>query len=165
MFTKATPYPSSYYQNGIKVTTFEATRYLAHAKTLNYLAAITALQKAKKKKAVEAIYIDRLKNIYEGTTSNFFAVINDKLITPKEGVLIGITRRAALKIANKLGIIVLIRNLNLKEVANFQEAFITASNKEIMPVARIDDKIVGNGKVGQVTKKLMEEFRNLTQIS
>lgn len=163
MFTKAVPYPNELYQNGVKVITFVASRFLARAKSLNYLAAISALQEAKQKNAVEAIYIDEEKNIFEGTTTNFFAVIGGSLITSEEGILKGITRKAILDLVEELGIPLEIREMNMREMHAFSEAFITASNKEVMPVVQIDDTKVGDGKVGKITQKIMDAYRKLTE--
>lgn len=164
IFTEVVEYPKEYYQKGVKVITYPAERIFPTVKSLNYLSGIVALQKAKKEKAVEAIYIDKNGRILEGTTSNFFAVINDQLITPKEEILFGITRKVVIDLAKKLKIPVKEENLYLSQIKNFSEAFITASNKEIMPVVRIDENItIGSGQVGKITKKLMEEFWRLTK--
>lgn len=165
IFTKATDCPVEHYEQGVRLITIPASRVLTEAKSLDYLMAVVAMQGAKDKRADEALYVDRSGKIYEATRSNFFAVIGGKLVTVKNGILLGVTRRVVLELSRKLNIIVVERDLFLHEVKNFKEAFITASNKEIMPVVRIDDKIVGNGKVGPATKRLMEEFRKLTQIS
>lgn len=159
IFTPAVNYPKSYYQKGVKVISYQEERVLPETKSLNYLTAIIALQKAKKEKAVEAIYVDQKGKIFEGTTSNFFAVINDKLITPKEKILFGITRKLVINLAKKLKIDFEEKNLYLSQIKSFSEAFITASNKEIMPVVKIDDQIIGEGKPGKITRQLMKEFR------
>lgn len=161
IFTEAVDYPKEYYQKGVKVITYPAERIFPKAKSLNYLAGIVALQKAKKQKAVEAIYIDKNGRILEGTTSNFFAVINNQLVTPKEEILFGITRKVVINLAKKLKIPVKEEDLYLSQIKNFSEAFLTASNKEIMPVVRVDNKMIGNGRVGEITKRLMKEFWKL----
>lgn len=124
---------------------------------------VAELKRAREKGALEIIHVDEKKRIYEGMTSNFFAVMEGQLVTPKGRILPGITRAVVLEIADKLSIPYEERNLYLKEIPNFLEAFITASNKEIMPVVQIDEKKVGNGKVGELTKKLIREFRALTR--
>jgi len=161
MFTPVVAYPKRYYTKGVKVITYQAQRLLPQAKSLNYLEGIIALQKAKKEKAVEAVYTAYGK-IFEGVTSNFFAVINGKLVTPKNEILPGVTKKVVLSIAKRLKIGVEEREIKLSEIKNFQEAFLSASNKEIMPVVRIDETIVGNGRVGKITQRLMKEFRQMT---
>lgn len=160
IFTQALDYPKLYFEKGIKIITYKAKRTFPFAKTLNYSAGILALQKARAQKALEAIYIDD-KYAYEGITSNFFGVVGGKLVTTKSDILIGVTRNMVLKIAKEKKIKVVERSIHLKEIPQFQEAFLTASNKEIMPVVRIDNKKVGNGKVGQITKELLAAYRNI----
>jgi len=162
MFTPATLYPRQYFEKGIALITHPFSRLFPEAKSLNYLAGVLAIKKAKKQKAVEALYVDK-KKIYECVTSNFFAVVGEKLITPKQNILIGITRQVVINLAKKLGFKVEERDLFLKEIPKFSEAFITASNKEIMPVVRIDNQRISNGKVGKITKILMKEFKDLTK--
>lgn len=162
MFAPVADFPKSYFTDGVKIITYPAKRVIAEAKSLNYLIGILALQKAKKENAVEAVYVDEKGKLYEGTTSNFFAVVGKTLITPKDEVLIGITRQVLVKLVKKHGIKLAERDLFYKDVPKFKEAFLTASNKEVMPVVKIDAKKVGNGKVGPITKKIMEEFKILT---
>ncbi len=101
------------------------------------------------------------KKILECVTSNFFAVIDKKLITtPKDKILAGITRKIVIQLAKKLKIPVEERDIDLREIKNFDEAFITATNKEILPIIKIDRARIGGGKVGEITKILMEEFKN-----
>jgi len=160
MFSVVKIYPKKYYKQGIKLLTYPFLRRLAKAKSLDYLIGVLAVKKAKKQKAVEALYIDSEK-IYEGVTSNFFAVIEEKIVTPKDNVLPGITRQVVIEIAKKLGFLVEERDLFLKEIPNFSEAFITATTKEIMPAVVIDNLKIGDGKVGKITKILMKEFKRL----
>lgn len=162
MFTPATVYPKKYYSHGIKLITFPMGRIYTAAKSLNYMSGVLALQKAKEEKAVEVLYTDG-KKIFECITSNFFAVINAKLVTAKKDILIGVTRNIVIQLAEKLGIKTEERDLFFKEIPRFQEAFISASNKEIMPVVKIDNKIINKGKVGEVTKKIMKEFASYTR--
>ena len=163
MFTPATVYPKEYYTKGVKLITFPMGRIYTAAKSLNYMAGVIALTKAKKEKAVEALYIGQGK-IYECVTANFFAVINNQLTTAKKDILIGVTRNVVIELAKKLGIKVAERDLYLKELPQFQEAFITASNKEIMPVVEINNKVINDRKVGKITKRIMKEFDRLTRV-
>jgi branched-chain amino acid aminotransferase len=158
IFTEAKKYPDSYYTKGVKVITYPHIRVFPGAKSLNYQTGIIALQKAKKENAVEAIFIGPKGEIFEGTTSNLFAVIDGKLVTPKKDILVGITRGIVLSIANNFKIPVVERDLYLKEIPTFQEAFITASNKEVMPVVEIDGEKVGIGNAGKITKRILSEY-------
>jgi len=162
MFTPAITYPKSYFQNGTKVITYPFFRFFPRVKSLNYLVGVLAVKKAKKQKAVEALYVDD-KKIYEGVTSNFFAVIEEKIVTPKDNILIGITRQIVIKLAKKLDLKIEERPLFLKEIPYFSEAFITSSTRGIMPVVAIDNQKINGGKLGKITKILMKEFKNLTK--
>ncbi|MBI4137577.1 aminotransferase class IV family protein [Candidatus Roizmanbacteria bacterium] len=161
LFTEAKDYPLSYYTKGVKIISREFERSYPQAKSLNYLTAVNVLSEAKKEDAIEVLYLDHHRHILEGTTSNFFAVIGGKLITPKENILFGITRNVVVTLAQKLRIPLLETDLLYSQIPLFDEACITASNKEVMPVVKIDDQQVGNGKVGALTKKLITSYRKL----
>lgn len=163
IFTPAINFPKEYYQKGVKVITFPAGRVYSVVKSLNYLTGVIALKKAKKEGAVEAIYVNDYGQILEGTTSNFFAVIDNQLITPKKEILFGITRKVVINLAKNLKIPVKEENIFLSQIKNFSEAFITASNKEIMPVIKIDKNLIAGGQVGIITKKLMFDFHRLVK--
>jgi branched-chain amino acid aminotransferase len=154
-------YPKPFYDNGIKVITVSVLRSFPLAKTINYIPAIVALAQAAEHKAVEALYVNSRHEVLEGTTTNFFVFRGDTLITPKDGVLLGITRKVVLELAKKEFKIKL-RAIKYKELKAVDEAFITASNKEVMPVVQIDGIKVGNGKVGQRTRRIMELFKDYT---
>ena len=163
IFEPAHDYPEEHYTRGVKVATFRLMRQIPQAKSLNYMAGVGALAEAKKQGAIELIHVDGQGNIYEGMTSNFFAVINDKLVTAKAGILEGITKRVVYELAQDLGIEIVERFPKTDEIKKFQEAFVTASNKEIMPVVQIDKEIIGDGKVSPVSQKLIAAFRKLTR--
>ncbi|MFN4213114.1 MAG: aminotransferase class IV, partial [Microgenomates group bacterium] len=98
-FTGAVEYPKELYQKGVKVITIKGSRFLPQAKYLNYTQAVLAMMRAKKEGAEEALYVDEKGRITEATRANFFAVIGGHLVTPKNGVLFGITRKVVLKLA------------------------------------------------------------------
>lgn len=164
LFTEAKDYPEAFYTKGVTVISRQFERPFPHAKSLNYLAAVSMLAEAKKKNAVEVLYINHFGHILEGTTSNFFAVIGNKIVTPTAGILPGITRGVTMTLAKKLKIRVVESELLYSQIPLFDEAFITASNKEIMPVVAIDDMKVGNGKVGTVSRKLITAYSKLTSL-
>lgn len=160
-----TPYPPQYYTEGIKVITTKLNRSLPTSKTTQYAPAIVAMQRGREQSAMEALYLNAKEEILEATTSNFFAFKNDTLFTYcSEEVLIGITREVVLRLAAPHF------NINTQaipysEIIDIDEAFITASNKEVMPVTQIDSLRIGSGKVGPKTKQIMELFRLYTQNS
>ncbi len=101
-------------------------------------------------------------NVLECATSNFFIFRKDCLVTPKENVLKGTTRNFVVNLAkNKFPVEE--RKISLKEALSAEEAFITATIKNIMPVAKIDSQKINTGRVGPKTKYLMEVFKRYTQ--
>lgn len=163
-FTNVLNYSADHYKKGVKVITFKTVRSLPLAKSLNYFMGVLALQEAQKHKAIEALYFDG-KKIYEATTSNFFIVKKNTLQTPKDGILFGITRRVILELAKKNKIRILEQDIKMSDLNKAQEAFITASNKEIMPVIQVDEMLIGEGKVGSVTQRLIRDYGILTGVS
>lgn len=155
MVTPFTPPPEAWYRDGVKVITERAERYIPEAKTLNYIPAIVALQKARSQGAIDAIYVDRAERALEGTTTNLFAFFGDVLVTPNEGILCGITREVVLELASDL-YEVQIRDLSAEELLRADEVFITSSNKQICPVRQIDDKVIG--PPGRHTQRLIEHL-------
>ncbi len=157
------PFPERCYSQGIKVTTTTLSRSIPTSKTLQYTPAIIALQQAKAVDAQEALYLNAQGEILEATTSNFFAFKEGALFTPySDEVLLGITREVVLRVAE--GHFPLkIAPIPYREVETFEEAFITSSNKEIMPVVQIDGHRIGNGTVGPKTQKVMAIFAAYTK--
>jgi branched-chain amino acid aminotransferase len=151
------------YQKGGKLITKISEGILPQAKTIIYTSAVKFIQEAKKKGAIEVLLLDKNKKILECTTSNFFAVIDGKIITPStEKILSGITRKIVIYLAKKLKISVIERDINFNEIKKFDEAFITASNKEILPIIQIDNFKISS-QPGPITKTLINEFKYLTQ--
>lgn len=158
-----TPYPREYFTQGIGVVTTPLTRSFPAVKTTHYAPAIVALEQAKPLGAKEALYVNAQGEILEATTSNFFAFKGGKLYTcDSEEILFGITREVVLRLAQKEYEIER-TPLRTNEISEFEEAFITASNKEIMPVIRIDSTRIGEGNVGPHTQRLMAKFHSYTE--
>lgn len=101
---------------------------------------------------------DARDNVVEGPGFNVFAVSANRLVTPREGVLHGITRRTAIEIARSLGYTVEERELPLAELLRAEEAFITSSGGGVMPVARVNGRPIGSGEPGPVTARLANEY-------
>ena len=155
-------YPKEYFTDGVKVVTFPAKREIPEAKTLNYIYAIRALKKAKREGGVEAIYIDN-GLLYEGPVCSFFAVKEGRVIVPGSDVLDGITRRTVLELI-KGKIPVEYRFVKVSEISSLDEAFLTSSAEEIMPIVKIDEAKIGDGKPGPITKEIMRLFREYAQM-
>ncbi len=151
-------HPDLYYRKGVKVITYNYIRPTPLVKSLEYTGSIKALNLAKKKHALEAIFIDnKSQTVSEATTSNVFIVKTNYIYTSNRNVLNGVTKDLLIKLLNEYP--VRQKTIYIKDLISADEVFITASNKEIMPVVNIDNRIVGNGKVGPVTKKVMRVFK------
>ncbi|KCZ71477.1 branched-chain amino acid aminotransferase, group I [Candidatus Methanoperedens nitroreducens] len=158
------------YERGLTAVTVGIRRNAPEAmppniKSLNYLNNILAKIEANVKGGDEAIMIDTCGNISEGSGDNIFVVKNGRIITPPTlNNLRGVTRAAAIELAIKEGIRVFETNIGLFDIYTADEVFVTGTAAEIAPVTRIDGRLIGDGIPGQVTKKLMAAFRELTMI-
>ncbi|MCR4322659.1 MAG: aminotransferase class IV, partial [Candidatus Azambacteria bacterium] len=148
--------PKKIYEAGVVLETLEHQRDFPHAKTTNYIAAIKWHNAPRIKQVFDALYVYEGK-VLEATTSNFFIVKGNTIITPKKNVLHGITRNVVIALAKKTYRVVE-RDITLREVRGADEAFLTATNKDIVPVVMIDGKKIGIGKPGRRTKALMHAF-------
>ena len=133
-------------------------------KSLNYLNNILAKIEANVKGGDEAIMIDVHGNVSEGSGDNIFIVKNHKILTPPAlNNLRGITRAAAIELAVKEGIYVTETNLGLFDMYTADEVFVTGTAAEIAPMTKIDGRLIGDGKPGKITKKLMSSFKDITK--
>jgi branched-chain amino acid aminotransferase len=153
---KITHYPPSYYQKGIKLITHSYQRRHSAIKTTDYLEAVLLQRKLKQKNSFEPLYVHD-GYILECATSNFFLFQGNNLLTPKNHILKGITRNFVLQLAQPY-FNPLERDIKIEEIAKATECFITATNKEIMPVTQIDNHQIGTGKPGPNTRFLIKKF-------
>lgn len=154
------PFPAQYYENGVGIITVKHTRYAPEAKTNNYIEGIKQTQAAHKIAAIEPVYYDD-HQVFEGSNSNIFALIDDKIVTPQSNILLGITRNVLLEILS-LDLPIEARDFPIEKLRAAQEVFFTGSNKEVMPITKIDGHPVGDGNVGEITKEIMKQFREFT---
>jgi len=155
------PPPPQHYERGIAVTLLNASRptddaRAAGAKASNYLANLLAVYEAKQKGAQEALVLGRGGQILEGASSNLFIVKGGRVRTPEPqpGILVGITRSTVLQAAVAQGVAVEEGEILPEDLFNADEAFITSSIREVMPVVRADGHTIGDGAPGPVTKAL-----------
>ena len=129
----------------------------------NYLNSIIATQEAKRNGMDEAILLDHKGNVSEAPGENIFIVREGQLITPSlaSSALEGITRDAIIKIAKDLDIEVSEREISRSELGMSDEIFLTGTAAEITPITVMDGKKIGNGKVGVITNKMMEEYNDI----
>jgi len=134
-------------------------------KSLNYLNSILAKIEANNAGADEALFLDGRGFLSEATGENIFIVKDGKLITPpaSSGPLPGITAGVVKKIAEKMGYSVVERDITITELYNAEEAFLTGTAAEIMPIREVNKRKIGEGKIGPVTEKLLEEFNKIVR--
>jgi branched-chain amino acid aminotransferase len=163
-------YPEKFYKGGLEIVTVPTIRNLPEAlnpqiKSLNYLNNILAKIEAINAGCEEAIMLDSLGYVAECTGDNIFIVKNNHLYTPPQcmGTLRGITRDSVLEIARKDKISAHEHVLTRHELFISDECFLTGTAAEIVPVVKVDGRIIGTGKPGKLTLKLMKEFKELTK--
>ena len=132
-------------------------------KSLNYLNNILARIEAIKAKVDEAIMLNQNGTVAEGTGDNVFIVKNGAVITPPPtaGILIGVTRGAVITLAREESIQVLEKDFTVHELYNADEAFLSGTAAEIVPLVEVDGKKIGDGDVGPITSKLIDKFKKI----
>ncbi len=153
--------PAERYERGIAVALLEASRptddaRAAGAKASNYLANLLAVHEANQKGAQEALMLGRDGQILEGASSNLFIVKDGKVRTPEPqpGILVGITRATVIAAAVEEGIEVEEGEVRPEDLYGADEAFLTSSIREVMPVVSAEGRTIGSGVPGPVTKRL-----------
>ena len=129
----------------------------------NYLNSILATQEAKRNGYDEAILLDKLGNVSEAPGENIFIVKDDEMITPplSSSALAGITRDSIFELAKDRGYKVVIREITRSELYIADEVFLSGTAAEITPIIRIDQNIIGNGKVGIITSELISDYTDV----
>ncbi len=122
--------------------------HLPQMKRGNYADCLYAADYARQKNAREALFVDADGNLLEGSTSNLFAMLDKRLITPPVGksILAGIMRRQVIDAASELGVLVTERQLKLDDLKNAKEVFICNSLINILPVATIAGQPINRGE-------------------
>ena len=159
------PFDRDYYEKGVTVALVGIMRNPRDAlnpqiKSGNYLNNILALMEARSRGALEAVMLNHAGHLAECTTSNIFTVSDRVVRTPPlgAGILSGITRSFVISIARDAGFTVEETDLVPGDLFGADEAFLTGTLKNVMPVTKIDSKLVADGLPGPVTKTLMERF-------
>ncbi len=136
-------------------------------KSLNYLNNILAKIEANNGGCEEAIMLNAEGFVAECTGDNIFILSAGQLSTPplSAGALYGITRQVVMDLAKQAGLTVAEPNITRYDLFNADECFLTGTGAEIIPVVKIDGRVVGAGKPGPVTKRLVSEYRVLTNSS
>jgi len=165
-------YPPALYQRGMDIITVPTVRNLHSAvnpaiKSLNYLNNILAKIEANNAGCEEAIMLNAEGFVSECTGDNLFIVKSGKLLTLplSAGALYGITRQVVLELAEQAGMEVGEPNLTRYDVFNADECFLTGTGAEIVPVVKVDGRVIGSGKPGPLTAQLVAAYHGLTKVS
>lgn len=163
-------YPKENYDKGLALVTTAIKRNLPDAlppqvKSLNYLGNILAKLDANREKAAEAIFLNHMGYVAEATADNIFIVSEGVVITPPvtDGALPGITREVVLELATQKGIPNKEDHITLTDLFNADECFLTGTAARVVPVSTINQRMIGKGEPGAITRLLMEAFVRLTE--
>ena len=167
-----TLYPKKLYQKGMEIITVPTVRNIPEAlnpqiKSLNYLNNILAKIEAINSGYQEALMLDHLGYVAECTGDNIFLVKDGELYTPPQcmGTLRGITRDTVLDIAKRIKIPTHEHVITRHELYIGDECFLTGTAAEIVPVVKVDGRVIGQDQPGKITKRIMQEFKKLTKTS
>lgn len=164
-------YPEETYANGLRLVSVSTRRNAPDAvnpkiKSLNYLNNILAKIQANLYGAEEALILNAQGYVAEGSGDNIFIVKNGVITTPPSwvGALEGITRATIIDIARKLGYTVKEEPFGLHDVYVADEVFLTGTAAEVIAVREVDGRVIGEGKAGPVTTRLLQEFRKIVTV-
>lgn len=183
--TELEPYPADFYERGMTVVLLDEQKLnpydlQAGHKTLNYFSRLAALREANRRGAGEALWFNVHNYLQSGSISNIFIVKDEIVITPptsqemldpavrdgipypKSAVLPGIMRQAVLDIAKEAGFVTRFSAINVSELLEADEIFITNSIMRVMPVCRIERRAIGNDRPGPLTRDLSARITALT---
>jgi branched-chain amino acid aminotransferase len=162
-------YPDEYYRDGLTVITTAHRRYASDSfspriKSLNYLNNIMGKINAVNSGVQEGLVLSREGYVLEATADNVFVARHGILVTPPVymGILKGITRDAVIELARADGIEVREEPITQYEVYTADECFLTGTAAEVVPVRVVDSRLIGEGRPGPITLRLIERFRAIT---
>ena len=168
---KITLYPPNFYEDGLEIITVSVRRNYAEAispriKSLNYLNNILAKIEGKQAGVEEVLMLNAEGYVVECSGDNIFFLKDNVIVTPPThlGILEGVTRNTVIDLARELGITVEEKVFTRHDLYTAEECFLTGTAAEVIPVVKIDQRIVGNGHPGTVTQKLIEEFHHVTNV-
>jgi branched-chain amino acid aminotransferase len=150
-----TPLSPETYRRGVKVVSAETARRSPRLKSTAFIQSSVDLRQRVKNDIFEVL-LCRNGKVLEGMTSNFYAIQAGKLITSRNGILLGVTRRAVIRLARGEGLEVEYRAPALDEPLD--ESFLTSSSRGVVPIIKINDRMVGQGRPGEWTKRLVAAY-------
>ncbi|MFW6133943.1 MAG: branched-chain-amino-acid transaminase [Elusimicrobiota bacterium] len=169
---KITLYTDDFYKNGLKIITASTRRNIHEAvspriKSLNYLNNILAKIEANQMDVPEALMLSRDGHVAECTGDNIFIFTHEGIVLtppPYIGTLTGITRNVIIRICREMDLKVKETPFTLFELYNSKECFLTGTAAEVVPVINVDERVIGDGKPGEITKELIKRFRKITKV-
>ena len=160
--------PAEHYERGVKVAIVDPIRNHPQSvspliKSNNLLNNALGMQQAIRAGAIEGVFRNYRGDLSECAQSNLFIVANGVVRTPplEAGLLAGITRGFVLEIAGDLSIPREERTLSDRDLFDADEAFFTSTTKELVPIVQVDDRTIGTGVPGPITRRLLSEYRRL----
>ena len=167
--SKITLYSADKYENGLDVVTC-ATRRIPHGalspmvKSLNYLNNVMAKIEAQNAGAGEGLMLNEQGFVSECTGDNIFIIKNGVITTPpiSAGALAGVTRSVVFDLAAEFGIPIHEPMMTRYDIFTADECFLTGTAAEIIPAVKLDTRLIGDGKPGPITRRLITRFRELT---
>jgi branched-chain amino acid aminotransferase len=163
-----TLYPEECYTNGLSVVTCSTRRptpssLSPQVKSLNYLNNVMAKVEALKAGGMEGLMLNEQGYVAECTGDNVFVVRRGRIFTPpiSDGSLDGITRAVIFELAGQLGVPMEEKTLTRYDIYTADECFLTGTAAEVIPVVELDVRPIGDGQVGEITRKMIAAFREL----
>ncbi|MFA5262624.1 MAG: branched-chain-amino-acid transaminase [Opitutaceae bacterium] len=158
-------YPPEYYQKGLEIVTVPTRRVNSAAfspaiKSLNYINNILAKIEARQAGVLEAIMLNDQGYVAECTGDNVFMVHKGRIYTPaaQQGALKGITRDAIFDVAKEIGVTIQEQDLTRYDFWNADECFLTGTGAEVIPVVKLDGRVIGTGTPGPIFARVLEAF-------
>lgn len=148
--------PKQNYENGVKVVTAELARQAPRVKDTGFISS-SVEERKQLGRAVFEVLLTKHGQILEGMTSNYYAIKGKTLVTAQDGILFGVTRHVILGLARGEGMSIEYRTPKVNEKIN--EAFLTSSSRGVVPIISIDNKSVGQGRVGKWTQTLSKAYQ------
>jgi branched-chain amino acid aminotransferase len=159
-------YPDRHYRDGVDVILSSIRRNHPQSldpaiKSCNLLNNILAVREAQARGATEALLLNHAGEVAEGASTNVFVVRTGAVVTPPldAGILAGITREVVLELGRGLGLPVREEPLPVADLWGTDEAFLTSSTRELVPVRTVDRRAIAGGKPGPITLRLLSAFR------
>jgi branched-chain amino acid aminotransferase len=152
------PLSKQIYENGVGVVSTELARQAPRVKDTGFIS-LSVDQRKQLGRDVFEILLTKHGEILEGMTSNFYAIKGNTLITAQDGILLGVTRHVILRLARGQGMSIRVAYRAPKVSEKFDEAFLTSSSRGVVPIVSIDNRPVGQGRVGKWTQMLSKAYQ------